>query len=146
MIIITFLILKNKYSWNTCCLVFYSNEKFETFKKVLHSAAFHWSWFSYYLEEICIYQLIFSRFVFTIVQYVLRLIMHSCLGKKRDHYKITVRWSITIIHRYYQWKLIKSDLFYFETGTILNNDFDVSRCFSQRIFEDMPVNHEIWER
>ena len=79
---ITFLTLKNKYSWDTCCLVFYSNEKFKTFKKVLHSAAFHWSWLSYYLEEICIYQLIFSRFVFTIVQYVLSAYKAFVFGKE----------------------------------------------------------------
>ena len=37
MIIIASLILKNKYSWNTCALVFHSSEKFDAFKEVLHS-------------------------------------------------------------------------------------------------------------
>lgn len=36
------------------------------------------------------------------------------LGKKRVHYKITVRRSINIICRFYQWKLLKSEFFCFK--------------------------------
>ena len=50
--------------------------------------------------------------------------MNYVEGKKRTNYKITMRLSINIVYRYYQFK---SEFFYFKTETIQNNDFDILR-------------------
>ena len=142
MIIITSLIFKNKYSWNSCALVFHSNENFEAFKEILHSSAFQWSSFSCYLEEIYICTVNLFKIRFRDFPICLNYLKRIHIGERRE----LITRSISIIHRYYQWKLFIPYFFYFETETILNNDlmFRVN-WFSQRIFENLPLNHKIWD-
>ena len=136
-------IWKKKHSWNTCALVFHSNEKFEAFKEVLHSSAFQWSWFSYYLEEIYICTVNPLAVRFHDCPIYINFLKSIHVGEGRE----LITRSISIIHRHYKWKLFIPYFFYFETETILNNDlmFRVN-WFSQRIFENLPLNHEIWEK
>ena len=96
MILITSLILKNKYSWNTCASVFYANKKFEAFKEVLHSSAFQWSWFSYYLEEIYIYTVNLLTIRFRDCPICINYLKSIHIGKRRE----LITRSISIIHRY----------------------------------------------
>ena len=71
MILITSLILINKYSCNTYASVFYANKKFEAFKEVLIVQCFNEVGFLIILKRYIFTQLIFSQFVCAIVQYVL---------------------------------------------------------------------------
>ena len=105
------------------CFSFHSNEKFEALKEVLHSSVFQRSWLSCYLEEIhiCSVNLLTIRF-----RNCPKCINYLKSINNAERRKLITR-SVSIIHRYYQWKLLIPDFFYFETETILNNDFDVSR-------------------
>ena len=77
-------------------------QKFETFKEVLPSLVFHLRYCSYCAKlNFCTINFDLDLFLPVSNMYYL-LLKHSCWRKKRTHYRITVRLSLNIIHRYYQ--------------------------------------------